>query len=308
MSDETNRPLDADDRPRLTRYRLVVAGIIRDLLSAVQQACPEVLTSTTRQQWWDKSHLPSLRTPEDLLRHAAIGLRRFARDFVGYMDSLPCPRVGNDLSPDEQLEQLQDLVFRFADPIELDQAARTFKGGKVDWDKLCRWDSLPEIRQLLNTLPNPEVAGRSQTEKPITELVAERPNVITYLGKPIPGATPAIWKLLDHLLRCRFHTTDVQNLVGDGWDKPNQSDVNDAWIRISSRLKLTMQFLKKNELPFVVSGSRPHSHVFLKRREQPRVESPTMDSSNDKSPRPEKASVRQSAKKSTLRTKTRRQP
>ncbi len=308
MSDETNRPLDANDRPRLTRFRLVIAGIIRDLLSAAKQACPEVLTSTTRQQWWDKSHRPSMRAPEDLLKHAAIGLRRFAKDFVGCVDSLPCPRDENDLSPDEQLEELQDLVLRFADPLELDHVARTFKRGNIDWGKLCRWESLPEIRRLLDTLPNPEISGRSQTEKPITELVAEPPNVITYLGRPIPGTTVAIWKLLDHLLRCPFHTTAVQNLIGEGWDKPNQSDESDVWIRIGSRLKLTMQFLKKRGLPFVVSGSRPLSQVFLKRREQPRVESLTEDRANDKSQRPVKASVRQSAKKSTRQTKARRRP
>ena len=308
MTDATNRPFDSSDPEQLEQFRKAAAGIIRDILSAVNQTRPQVLTSAARQQWWNNKKQPSMRAPKDLLENAAQNLQRFKRDFVGYVDSLPSPKDGNDLSPDEQSEQLWDLVLRFADPVELDRAARTFNDENFAWDKLCSWESLPEIRRLLDALPDSEGHGCSQTEKPITELVAEPPNVITYLGRPIPGTTVAIWKLLDHLLRCPFHTTAVQNLIGEGWDKPNQSDESDVWIRIGSRLKLTMQFLKKRDLPFVVSGSRPLSQVFLKRREQPRVESLTEDRANDKSQRPVKASVRQSAKKSTRQTKARRRP
>ncbi len=306
MTDTTNRPFDSSDPKQLVQFRKAAAGIIRDILSAVNQTHQKVLTNTTRQHWWTNKKQPSTRAPKKLLENAAQNLRRFERDFVGYGDSLPSPNNENGLSPDEQLEQLRDLVLRFADPIELDQAACAFNDRKVAWDKLCSWESLPEIRRLLDALPDAEDHGYAQTEMSITELVAEPPNVIKYLGRPIRGVTPGIWKLINYLLSCMNCATTVQSLMESVWDHDDVTSNENEWIRIDSLLGDTRKCFKTNAIPFSVSRKVRLGQVFLKKLEQlPDAADSPPKRQRKKSPQTGKSSNRP-VKKSTPKKKTNR--
>lgn len=267
MTDATNSPFNTDDLEHVGQFRLAAAGIVRNLLSAVVQVRPELLPDPSRKEWWNDHNKPSNRPIEILLRHSAAKLREFGNDFAGYVNSVPAIVDQVQPSIDEHVERLRELILMFADPDELEQAARQFRNRtSVAWDNLCTWESLPDIRRHLDALELPK--GRDLSPKPpkIEDLVAEPPKVIRYLRVEIKGATPKTWKLLKYLLQCRFNTADVLDLVEQG--KVWEDDADNEWGRVDSLLKVTNKFFSDNEIPFNVSRSRELRQVFLRRIEQ----------------------------------------
>ena len=118
MSDGANRPIDPRDLADPSRFRTAAAGIIRDLLSAVQLASPAILTDEIRQPWWNDKIQPAKRPVEYFLRLAAANRRKFAEEFAGYLDSVPVLDLEDGPAVEDYVERLRELVLLFADPDE----------------------------------------------------------------------------------------------------------------------------------------------------------------------------------------------
>ena len=267
MTDGTNRPLSPNDRTDPSQFRRSVAGIVRDLLSAIVQTCPEVVEEI-RQQWWNGENKPSLRHPQYLLKHAATKLREFTRDFAGYLDSVPISKSGGELTNDDHMESLRELVLLFADPIKLEDAARQIdKLNPEQWRALCEWKSLTEIRARLDELPSNRSGNEEPNQEP-DELTTPVEGALHYQNRLIKTKVSAkVWLLLNHLLHAKRHTrrfdclSDDQISDSEGnqvpvvWGNDANND-SDGWSRLYSLVRNATRFLRSQNIPYKVASDK----------------------------------------------------
>lgn len=268
MSDVTNHPIDTTDPEYLSRLREDAAGIVRDLMAAVNQTkSRDLITDEDRRQWWNSNNTPSNERPENLLLNAASNLRKFGDSYGGQRTSMAYVEEGESLSPDDVPEQLHQSLLFFAYPKQLRKAARSIrKQQSVDWAELCDWPAIPNIRKLLDQLPG-TTRRKTRTEFGTINLVTVPPHSLRYGKKSIHNLRSGIWKFLDDLLQKESHFANFDDLFGTDavWDDDN-GDV-DLWIRVYSRIRDTNKILRDNEIPLMVSSDRKRRIVFLKERE-----------------------------------------
>ena len=110
-----NQPFNLYDLAHLYKFRMAAAGIIRDILSAVEQSDRDVLTEAIRRAWWDKDRQPSGKPVEELLKNAEKNLRVFPVRFAGSLNSIPCSGDADgeptEESVEDRVEKLRDLVY-----------------------------------------------------------------------------------------------------------------------------------------------------------------------------------------------------
>jgi hypothetical protein len=305
-----NQPFNLYDLYHLYKFRMAAAGIIRDILSAVEQSDRDVLTEAIRRAWWDKDHQPSGNPVEKLLKNAEKNLRVFPVRFSGSLNSIPCPGDADGEptgeSVEDRVEKLRDLVGEFADPDALKQAvASNAQDLRVDWAQLCRWKLLPDIRKLLNTFPG--TVGQSSVLK-ITDLAVEDPDIVRYKGVECTKPTKKCFLILKHLLTCRNHATSIGTLREKVWvsvdrnrgpvhpaqraSSPKTTRIADNhcdWGAVHSALRIVRLYFTANKIPYRITGSEVLGQITLKKPE-PRGKART------NSEKPTKASKKQKSK------------
>ncbi len=283
-----NQPFNLYDLDHLFNFRMAAAGIIRDILSAVEQCDRGVLTEAIRRAWWDKDHQPSGEPAVKLLKNAEKNLRVFPVRFAGSLNSIPCPGDADgeptEESVEDSVEKLRDLVCEFADLHALKQAvACNDQALSVDWAQLCQWKLLPDIRKLLNTFP--ETAGQSSVLK-ITDLTVEDPDIVRYKGVECTKPTKKCFLILKHLLTCRNHATPIGTLREKVWvsvdrnrgpvhpaqraSSPKTTQIADNhcdWGAVHSALKIVRCYFTDNKIPYGITGSEVLGRIWLKKRE-----------------------------------------
>ena len=160
-------------------------------------------------------------------------------------------------------------------------AARQIKAKKpIAWKKLCTWESLPELRRLLDKLPPTQpsqTAGKAATIAEITE-VFDTPieGVLVYNNSKIENVRDKVWLLLNRLLKCRHYTAQFDSLceriqVTDGstlapvWEfEPNNEDESCGWGRLSTLLRETRKLFRANGILWTVSENQTLRTVCLK--------------------------------------------
>jgi|GEM_PF-3757993 hypothetical protein len=272
MSSNKNLPFDPTDSRELEKFRKSAAGILRDILSAVHQHSPGFLPDDVRRQWFNGRNQPSELSIERLLRNAASNLGSFPDRFGGSLNSLPFSEETEASCVEERCEELYHLVFTFTGVNDLVKAAGRFEGGKpFAWDKVCVWDSLPRIRQLLDDLSKSSIDNPSPSEDQFQKsverngLAAEPPNLICFAGTSI-RAKAKVWKALWVLLHSAQLFVEVGNFYEAVWGKEwnengSKSKGPQIWGSVDSLLREVRKLLK--EWPFTVKGSRSMRHVQL---------------------------------------------
>ena len=253
-----NQPFNVNDDEHIRRLREVAAGIIRDLLSAANgdDSSGSVLTPEIREQWWNAKNKPSRKPVDRLLNNAANNLRAFPVQFAGSLNSVAYSDTDNQETVEDRVESLRDHITDFASFTELKEAAAKVKTqSPVDWNQLCRWDLLPEIRRLLDQFP--DTANR-QPGREITDLTVEPPNIVRYRGRLCGTPNSQCWKLLNCLLNCKNHSTDIEGLGKAVWN----GDVP-GWGAVHSELRRTREFFKRNKIPHGISANQGLNQIYL---------------------------------------------
>lgn len=255
-----NQPFKIYDREHLYNFRMAAAGIIRDILSAVEQSDRSVLTEAVREDWWDKDHRPSEKSVELLLKNAEKNLRVFPVKFAGSLDSIPCPGDADGEPAEESVEDcvegLRDLIYDFADPDAIKQAVASIRQHlSVEWAGLCKWESLPDIRKLLDSFP--ETVGQSSVLK-IDDLAVEDPDIVRYRGVECTKPPMKCFLILKHLLTCLNHATSINTLRKVVWDEDDYD-----WVAVDSALREVRRFFKENEISYGITRRQALNQIWL---------------------------------------------
>ena len=255
-----NQPFNLYDLYHLYKFRMAAAGIIRDILSAVEQSDRRDLTEAVRGDWWDKDHRPSGEPAVKLLKNAEKHLRVFPVKFSGSLDSIPCPGDADgeptEESVEDRVEKLRDLVYEFADLDALKQAvACNDQALSVDWAQLCQWKLLPDIRKLLNTFP--ETVGQSSVLK-ITDLTVEDPDIVRYKGVECTKPTNISFLILKHLLKSQNNAAPLGTLKKVVW-----SEDDEDFGPVDSALREVRRFFKVNGISYGITRSKRLKQIRL---------------------------------------------
>lgn len=256
-----NRPFNIYDQKHLHRLRMAAAGIVRDILSALEQCDRSVLTEAIREDWWNKGRQPSGKPVNVLLKNAAKNLRDFFAKFGGSLNSMPCPGDTDDGSAEDsaevRIEKLRDRLDEFADPGAIKQAvASNDQVLSVDWAQLCRWESLPDIRKILNSFP--ERVEQSSVLK-IIDLAVEDPDIVRYQGVECTKPTKKCFLILKYLLTCSNHASPLNTLRKKVWDEDD-----DDWCAVHSALRTVRRYFEANKIPYGITGSEELRQILLK--------------------------------------------
>jgi len=253
----TNTPFDSADPDAVGRFRLEVAGAIKDLLIAREREFPGTLPDSVAGRW-------EIRTTSGralpLLVAVAQKFDRILDRYCGYQNSEPFPTEDEVSDASEvglQFEAVRDLVILFVDPEILKTASRQLRANKdINWQDLARWDLLPEIRDQLDKLPLPrtELSGPSTTG-PSADLVMEPPGTICYHSIKLERVQKKVWLLIDNLLRARHNKALIEDLAGPVWEEWT-GPVSDDQVRSVVR-RATATFGKYG-VPFRVSRRGRH--------------------------------------------------
>ena len=165
------------------------------------------------------------------------------------------------------MDELRGLILNFANVDTLRQAAKSIRNkDTVDWANLGTWSDLPKIRELLDELPDAAAGQKSRAVDYGRLLVTEHPNTIRFGEKPIVGATAGIWMFLDFLLRQPNQTANFDDLFGPNavWDVLDDTEDNDGWTSVNSRIRHTNKMFRENMVPRKVSSNTTNRIVFLR--------------------------------------------
>lgn len=257
-------PFDTSSKQHLQEFRHSAASIIRDLMAAVKQGSPALLSKADCAAWWRDRAQPSKASVQKLMKNAAKNLEMFPFRFSGTIDS--CPAPFDEVQDEERcgvvevVERIRDLVVEFADPKELRQAANQSSSEALssrDWEELCHWKSLLEIRMLLNKLPE---VGCGGMERHVDYLRVDSAGTIFFRERPFSGATPKAAQLIAVLLeRTPSFTCKFEEVMERVWPEDPHS-----WSALHSANKVSRAFFQKHEIPCTVSASQKAGTVWMK--------------------------------------------
>lgn len=257
MSDSLNRSAESENDQRRYALRMIVAGIIKDILSARLQVDSENVSSETREQWWGSSSAPATKSPHYLLRSAARHLETFQQHHFGRGFSVSPFDSEDPSDPDFQEQRVCELILDFAEPSALLTAAASVRTNQtVDWSALADWDSLPELRRLLDRLAvssHPDVKNAVAAPK----IMIEPPGRIFVAGNWYEGLTHQQMQILDCLLSRPRHSAGVELLKDKLWGV-NHSASGEA---VRSALSRINGFFKAQSIP--LEARSKNGYVFL---------------------------------------------
>lgn len=133
----------------LGRFRHQIAGIVKDVIKVrwIDESMPE--------RWgpkaWIMNELPERRARNHHLTSALTNFRKLTENLVLSSASL---EEDEPKTPEEIAQSVVDRLLEFIDePILEFVGSPGFDGSPGLWDNLCGWSVLPELRRLLNRLP-----------------------------------------------------------------------------------------------------------------------------------------------------------
>lgn len=288
-----NRPFNIQDQKHLFRFRKDAAAIIRDILSAVEQNQPELLDPEVKRQWWNtpvdpsnvlsaKENKPSTAPPQQLLKNAGRNLQQFTGKYAGTIDSIAAPDEEGDVLPEtpaERVDKLKMQIIDFADGAKLKEASRTPDSlTTADWRRLCDWESLPEIRRLLDCLPSSS-SGSEQSNVQQLELDS---GTIKYQGRTCntPEPTPKVLGILRVLLPQANHTAYFSDLWPKVWDD------QPTWTAVHSAVQAVRDFFSGNGIPCTASANQSTGYIRLADRPSVTPEISHPEAKRKKAPKP----------------------
>lgn len=244
----TEHVFDPNKPAHLGRLRNLVAGMIKDLLAARAVVDPAWCDNENIDpQWFFATPRPTAWSPIYLLDQAALGFRRIHEDCRGPLDSRP--RVEeDDETPTALVERLKDLLSQFVTDEELMEAADVIRhgnGSSVKWDDLANWRLLPQLRDLLDELPeSPNQPGPRVEFKGLSI----DSHGMYYEGRRV-DCPPQPQSLLRLLLQQRGRRCHLQDLAVAIWNEQTKVvTAQDA----SSALKRTREWLRESQIPLYV--------------------------------------------------------
>ncbi len=170
----------------LGRFRHQIAGIVKDVIKVrwIDGSIPE--------RWdpkaWIMNELPEKRARNHHLTSALTNFRKLAENLVLSSASL---EEDEPETPEEIAQSVVDHLLEFIDELSLEFVGSPgFDGSARIWDGLCDWSVLPELRRLLDRLPE---LARNRREP------AQLPFQLDSQGRLWQGSTPV--PLLRHQLR-----------------------------------------------------------------------------------------------------------
>lgn len=243
-------PFDPHDRAQLSKFRLLIAGIFRDLLTAWKQAAPTSFDPQLAAVW--NQGRPATDAPALIfLNNAYRNTQRFYDDYGGYQDSVPCAAAGETVGIEAAFQQIRDLVIDSLDP-ELLQSAISAVRRKdpFDWHRLVSWQALPELRRLLNQLPRIRSQVSRERVERITDLRTLPPDSIVFADNPKFPASPQEWRLLNHLLQQPDHVSAIDEFAEPVWEDHSVTVDKEALKAVLKRLRRIFRVMNA---PFAIS-------------------------------------------------------
>ncbi len=213
MSNEFS--FDPQRNSDLARLRMLIAGMIKDLVAARAKDDPDWCEEENIDRiWFFSTERPVTRSAIYLLGEAERRLRQFHDGYSGPLSSVPCETQDID-SPIEIVERLRDLISQFTNHDELSHTADQIRQNqKIKWESVAHWHMLPDLRSLLDELPDhsdqtPALVGDER-------LSADGKNI--YVGGHPVKCPKRVQRLLHFLLRKRNRSCHVADLGEAVWN------------------------------------------------------------------------------------------
>jgi hypothetical protein len=241
MSADASASFDRSNANDRARLRHAAAGLIKALIRARIRQDQSFLTPEDRERWGVNAAASERRSCKILLQGGKQLRERFEQSFLTHLTSIPDPASASGA---EQIDGLIDQVASFIHG-DLDSAiTEAAQGQQVDWDALCAWDSLPEIRDALDHLPS-ELRGTSLPDGP------RPPAHFRYGGRDL-DLTGKPLLLLGFLWSKRNRSAELGDLAEPVWGDAelNADDLRDPARGVQRRLN---EFFRENGLPFRIS-------------------------------------------------------
>jgi hypothetical protein len=208
MNADESLPLDHSSHEALGRLRFDAAGLVKGLIRARITQEPRFLSFQDRKRWKVEDASLENRPCARLLMEVRALRERFESK---YLSPPPSSIADPTTATSEELfDCVIDLVAVFFQG-DFEQAiVRAARREKVDWKNLAAWDSLAEIRDMLDRLPEPRTGAQGPPDGP------QSPDEFYFEGNQAL-LTPVPFRLVDHLWKSPHRTTDIRNLAGTVW-------------------------------------------------------------------------------------------
>ena len=267
-------PVASDFDPE--KFRLAIAGIIRDTVAVALHKCPNVLSEAQKQRWSKGRGDLTDKMTIKCLENAARTLSSLPGRFGAQMDSVPVDDDSLRATNGPPQQQIIALIYRYADEGELQKAASSLgKSKEVGWTKLCKWSALDQLQSLLEKLPR---TSSILAEGEAFGLAIIEPKYLQFRDHKRFELTPKEFKALKSLIKLKRGWSHIGDFEAAVWDHDDYG--NDSWNRISPLLKRIRMKFTENNVPLTVRQSRGQGKIYL--------EAKAVSEASDKNPPPKK--------------------
>ncbi len=199
------------------------------------------------------------------------------------------PTEGAKPSPEEEIETLRDMLIEFLDPDSLREVAGSLRQNqRVDWKTVANWELLPQIRSLLDRLPDSRGKSTPTRSGEFTRFVATLPDELQVLDGIPFKVEPKICGVLAYLLDQPDRRARIEDVMLHVW-----GDADEGHSALSSVLKRIRRVLEERRIALTVRQTT--GYVILERTKK--LSGPTSKS---------RRRTRKRNAKGKSRTKTRR--